>query len=61
MKALIRIMFVVALAFASTFIILKVAGVLSVEQIEGWLTYAQSLSPIYVGHNVLLLFADLFV
>ncbi|CCN50559.1 hypothetical protein MADA3029_940233 [Vibrio nigripulchritudo MADA3029] len=62
MKALIRIMLVVALAFASTFIILKVAGVLSVEQIEGWLTYAQSLSPIYVGGTtVLLLFADLFV
>lgn len=62
MTSLIKVMLIVASIFASTFIILKVAGVLSIEQIESWLTYAKSLSPIYVGGmTILLLFADLFV
>lgn len=62
MKALIKIMLMVATVFASTFIIMKFTGVLSIEKIEMWLQWAQSLSLVYVGSLiVLLLFLDLFI
>ena len=62
MKPLIRIFLIISTAFLSTFVIIKVSGVLTVEQIEGWLTQAKELSPLYVGSIVvLLLFADLFI
>lgn len=45
-----------------TFVLIKATGVLSVEQIEGWLQQAKQISPIYVGTIVaLLLFSDLFI
>ena len=62
MKSLLKVLLVVASVFASTFIIIKFSGVLTVEQIEGWLIQAQNTSPIYVALIVsLLLFADLFI
>ncbi|MCK6263854.1 VTT domain-containing protein [Vibrio sp. ZSDE26] len=62
MRHLIKVMLVVAMVFALTFISLKAAGVLSVEQIEAWLTYAQGLSPIYAGVlTVALLLADIVI
>ncbi|WP_238322116.1 TVP38/TMEM64 family protein [Vibrio mexicanus] len=62
MKSLIKAMLIIGAVFASTFILLKVLGVLSVEQIEDWLTYAQSLSPLYVGSlTVVLLLADIVI
>ncbi len=62
MKSLIKAMLIIGAVFASTFILLKVLGVLSVEQIENWLTYAQSLSPVYVGSlTVVLLLADIVI
>jgi len=62
MKPLLKILLVLASVFASTFLIAKFAGVLTVEQIEGWLRSAKELSPLYVGSIVfLLLFADLFI
>ncbi len=62
MKSLIKLFLIIAALFGSTFLIIKATGLLTVEQIEGWLTYAKSLSPVYVGGIVAaLLFADLFI
>lgn len=62
MKPLIKIFLIIAACFATTFILIKFSGVLTQEQIEGWLTQAKELSPVYVGTIViLLLFADLFI
>ena len=62
MKTLVKLFFGLAALFASTFLIAKFAGLLSVTQIEGWLKTAQELSPFYVGPIVAaLLFADLFI
>lgn len=62
MKALIKLFLIIAAVFASTFIVIKVTGILTVDQIEGWLIQAKSSSAIYVGSIVaVLLFADLFI
>lgn len=62
MKHLLKVILIIAAVFATTFLLLKVTGVLSVEQIKLWLLKAKELSPLYVGGIVvLLLFADLFV
>ncbi len=62
MKSLLKIMIILALIFASTFLVAKFTGILSVDKIETWLTAAKSLSPVYVAAIVvLLLFADLFI
>ncbi|MCG8426923.1 MAG: VTT domain-containing protein [Chromatiales bacterium] len=62
MKPLIKVFLIIAACFAATFLLIKFTGVLTVEQIEGWLIQARELSPIYVGTLVaLLLFADLFI
>jgi len=55
-------MAVLALAFASTFIVLNATGIISVERITHWLELAQQSSPILIGSIIaLLLFLDLFV
>jgi len=62
MKSLLKIFLIIATLFASTFLLIKFTGILSLEQIEAWLTQAKELSPVYVGAIVaLLLFADLFI
>ena len=62
MKNLIKIMLILALLFSSTFLIAKLTGLLSIEQIERWLNLAKEISPLYVGAIVtLLLFSDLFI
>ena len=62
MKHLIKIMAVMALFFALTFLLVKATGILSVEQISIWLAQAKALSPYYIGGIVvLLLFTDLFI
>ena len=62
MKSLIKVTFVIAVIFASTFILAKVFGVLSVEQIKIWLEQAHQASDIVlVMAVIILLFADLFV
>ncbi|WP_102404275.1 VTT domain-containing protein [Vibrio sp. 10N.261.55.A7] len=62
MKPLIKAMLILAAIFATTFVLLKVTGVLSIEQIESWLTHAQALSPLYVGGlTVVLLLADIAI
>ena len=62
MKSLIKVFLIIAACFATTFLLIKSTGILTVEQIESWLIQARELSPIYVGTLVaLLLFADLFI
>lgn len=62
MKPLLKLFLIIATIFASTFLLIKYTGVLTMEQIEGWLIQAKELSPLYVGAIVAsLLFADLFV
>lgn len=62
MKHLIKVIVIIASFFGLTFILLKMTGILSVEQINIWLLQAKNFSPYYVGSIVvLLLFADLFI
>ena len=62
MRALIKLMLVLGAAFASTFILANLSGVLSVDKIEFWLTTAKNVDVLYLASLiVLLLFADLFI
>lgn len=62
MRALIKLMLVLASVFATTFILAKFSGVISVEKIERWLTVAKSIDELYLASLiVLILFADLFI
>ncbi len=62
MKSLLKVMIVLALLFASTFIMLNATGMITVEKIERWLEIAKNANMIYVTAIVAgLLFADLFV
>lgn len=62
MKHLVKIMVVMALFFALTFLLVKATGMLTVEQIKTWLAQAKELSPYYIGGIVvLLLLTDLFI
>lgn len=55
-------MLTLAAVFASTFIVARTTGVLTVDNIETWLQTAKTLSPVYVASVVIaLLFADLFI
>ncbi len=62
MKELLRVFLIIASVFAISFIIIKVTGVLTLEDIKEYLQAAKNISPLYVGVLVsLLLFADLFI
>lgn len=62
MKQLITIALILATAFASTFIVIKATGVLTIEDVKRWLTMASEIDPLYVALAVIiLLFADLFI
>lgn len=62
MKQLITIALVLAAAFASTFIVIKATGVLTIDDVRHWLTMASEINPVYVALAVIiLLFSDLFI
>lgn len=62
MKSMLKIMLVLALLFASTFILLNATGVITLERIQHSLDLAKEVSPLLTGAVVtILLFADLFV
>jgi len=62
MKTLIKLFLILVAVFASTFLIIKATGVLTVEDIRAWLEAARSVSPWIIGLVVAgLLFADLFI
>lgn len=62
MKQLLTIALILATAFASTFIVIKATGILTIEDIKNWLTIASEINPAYVVLTVIiLLFSDLFI
>ena len=62
MLRLFTVAMVLATAFASTFLILNAAGVLTVENVKAWLVWASEVNVIYVGMFVVtLLFMDMFI
>jgi len=62
MKELLKVIMIIALCFATTFVIAKTTGFLSIEQIEGWLLQAKDAPPLTIaGIVVALLFLDLFI
>ncbi|MCI2284722.1 VTT domain-containing protein [Colwellia sp. MSW7] len=62
MPALLKVMLVLASFFASTFLVVKLTGVLSIEQVTSWLELAKNIdSSVLFWSVVTLLFADLFI
>ena len=62
MHPLIKLFLIIASGFASTFIIIKFTGLLTIEMIEQWLVTAQESSAFTVSLIIFtLLFADLFI
>ena len=62
MKPLLKVMLIVGSIFATTFVLGRFFGLLTVENVRYWLEMAQSVDPVWViGTVVLLLFLDLFV
>lgn len=62
MKQLITVALTLAAIFASTFLIIKFSGILTVADIEAALDAASKINPLYVAACVVaLLFADLFI
>ena len=62
MKTLIKTFLVLFVAFASTFVVIKTTGIITIDDIKAWLEAATSVNPIYVAMIVAaLLFADLFI
>ncbi len=62
MKSLIKIMLILGLGFAATFVVMKLLGILSIEQISAWLNQASELAPHYlIGLVISLLLLDLFI
>lgn len=62
MRELLKIGLVLAAIFASTFIVLRASGTLTLDEIRAWLASAHDIAPVYVALLVVaLLFADLFI
>jgi len=62
MKTLIKTFLVLFVVFASTFVIIKTTGIITIDDIKAWLEAATSVNPVYVALIIAaLLFADLFI
>jgi len=62
MKTLLKLFLIIAAFFASTFVVIKVFGLITVDDIQFWLAAAKEISPLYIGLLVaIILFADLFI
>lgn len=62
MKPLLKIMLILGSIFAFTFIVGRLLGILTVENVRGWLELAANTDPFWVaGIVIFLLFLDLFV
>ena len=62
MKPLIKVMLILGSVFAVTFILGRILGILTVENVRHWLELAQNVDPVWVAGTVsFLLFLDLFV
>ncbi len=62
MRTLIKLSLILATFFASTFVVIKLSGLITVDDIRAWLEAAKSVSPWTIGLLVAgLLFADLLI
>lgn len=62
MTSLLKLMLILALGFATTFIIIKLTGLISTTDIQNWLEHCQTISPLYTGAVIImLLLVDLFI
>lgn len=62
MKSLIKVILILGLVSGSSFILVQLTGLITVERIDHWFNEIKSISPIYIGAIVLcLMFIDLFV
>lgn len=62
MKPLLKVMLILSAIFASTFVLGRLFGILTEENIRLWLTEASLVSPAWIaGTVIMLLFIDLFV
>jgi len=62
MRPLLKVMLILAAIFATTFILGRVFGILTEDNIRGWLQTASETSHLWIaGIVILLLFIDLFV
>jgi uncharacterized membrane protein YdjX (TVP38/TMEM64 family) len=62
MKQLVKVMLILGTVFAMTFILGRVFGILTVENVKLWLEAAGNVDPLWLaGTVILLLFLDLFV
>lgn len=62
MRPLLKVMFILICIFGSTFLLGRVLGILTVENVRFWLSQAAEIDATYVVAGVLLLlFADLFI
>lgn len=62
MRSLLKLILIMASVFATTFLIVKLTGILSVEKIEYWLTVAKDIDTLLLAiFIILLLFSDLFI
>jgi len=62
MRPLLKVMLVLIVAFAMTFVVGRALGILTVENVRTWLDAAQTMNPAWVAAIVIgLLFLDLFV
>lgn len=62
MISLLKVFLIISGIFASTFLLMSFTNLLTISDIENWLSQATEWSPIYVGSIVAtLLFADLFI
>jgi uncharacterized membrane protein YdjX (TVP38/TMEM64 family) len=62
MKPLLRIILLLAVIFASTFVIIRLSGVLTEDDIKAWLEAATNINPWYVALAVVLILAiDIFI
>jgi uncharacterized membrane protein YdjX (TVP38/TMEM64 family) len=62
MRQLVKVMLILGTVFAMTFILGRVFGILTVENVKLWLEAAGNVDPLWLaGTVILLLFLDLFV
>jgi uncharacterized membrane protein YdjX (TVP38/TMEM64 family) len=62
MKPLLKIILVLAVIFASTFVIIRLSGVLTEDDIKAWLEAATNINPWYVASAIVFILAiDIFI
>ncbi|MDA8870927.1 hypothetical protein N9H93_06110, partial [Rhizobiaceae bacterium] len=62
MKPLLKVMFILAAIFASTFVAARLLGVLTEDNVRAWLQAASEVSPVWLAAVVFtLLFVDLVI